>query len=379
MYIHSFMVIERLIERLSYERNVENNLRTWRNIKKKSKWPIIGIIGATLLSTSLYTVKPDSMGVVRRFGEFNRSTRPGLHLKMPYGIEKVKKVPVTKIQKEEFGFRTLKSGVDSEYLGISELEKGTAKESDLIDFVKDVGLDPEGNREALYKQGWDILKAEYLMLTGDLNMADVEWVVQYQIKDPVAYSFNIRDPTETIRDASQAVMRRIIGNGSVDEAITIGRIETEGATKQELQDLLDEYQTGIHVVTVKLQSTNPPLKVRPAFNMVNESMQQKEQKINEAMQEYNRVIPKAKGEAKREIETAKGYAIARVNEATGDVDKFLEVLKEYKKAPEITEQRLYLETMTRVLPNITEKTIVDDKGLESGFYRMFNLDMKGEK
>ncbi|MEK6857472.1 MAG: FtsH protease activity modulator HflK, partial [Nanoarchaeota archaeon] len=215
---------------------------------------------------------------------------------------------------------------------------------------------------------------EYLMLTGDLNMADVEWIVQYDIKDPVAYLFNVKEPRNTIGDASQAVMRQLIGNGSIDEAITIGRIENEIGAKEGLQILLAQYNSGVRVGAVKLQSSNPPKRVREAFNEVNKSMQQKEEKINNAMQQYNQEVPRAKGEAQREIEEAEGYALERVNEANGNAEKFLKILEEYKKAPEITRQRLYLETMSELLPKIKDKIIVDDKGLSSGFYRMFNLD-----
>ena len=216
------------------------------------------------------------------------------------------------------------------------------------------------------------------MLTGDLNMVDIELIVQYQISDPVSYLFNLEHPLQTLRDASQAVTRRVMGNGSVDEAITIGRIENEAMIQRELQRLLDDYETGIHIVTAKLQSTNAPLRVRPAFNLVNESVQTKEKTINQAKEEYNKIIPKARGEAQRQIQTAEGYKIERVNRSQGDVSKFLRVLGEYSEAPRITEQRMYLETMSRVLPKL-DLTVVDDKGLESGFYRMFNLSGIKEK
>lgn len=371
------MVIEEIIGQTNNEEEAKKLIQQWRGIKKLSEKLLLGIFGATVLLTSFYTVPADSMGVVRRFGAYARTTEPGLHVKIPLWVESADKVPVKKVQKEEFGFRTLKAGVDTQFLNRNNVDQ--ASMDDLIKFVRDNEKIPSGNSGELREQVRSILNSEYLMLTGDLNIADVSWLVQYQIKDPVAYLFNIQEPGRTIRDSSQAVMREIIGNGSIDEAITIGRIENENSAKEKLQQLLDDYDTGIHVVAVKLQSSNPPERVRPAFNKVNESMQQKEQKINNARQEYNTIIPRAIGETQREIENAQGYAIERVNEAQGDVQKFLKLLEEYKKAPDITKQRLYLETMAKLLPKIKDKTIVEDKGLESGFYRMFNLDMKGGK
>jgi membrane protease subunit HflK len=220
----------------------------------------------------------------------------------------------------------------------------------------------------------DLLRREYIMLTGDLNIVDVEWIVQYKIKNPRQYLFNIRDARQTIRDCSQAVMRQLVGNGSVDEAITIGRMEYEASGKEMLQSLLDNYETGIHIVTVKMQSSNPPQRVRPAFNEVNKALQQKEQRINEAMKQYNEVVPKTRGEALRMIETAKGYAAERVNEAQGDVNKFEKILTEYQKAPTITRQRLYLETMGKVLPQIPEKWIIEQGGADGGILMKLDLD-----
>ncbi|MHC5077160.1 MAG: FtsH protease activity modulator HflK, partial [Planctomycetota bacterium] len=226
----------------------------------------------------------------------------------------------------------------------------------------------------LAKRAGEILTGEYIMLTGDLNIADVEWIVQYKIKDAQQFLFNIRNARQTIRDASQAVMRQLIGNGSVDEAITIGRIEYEVQGKEMLQDLLDKYLTGIHIVTVKLQSSNPPAKVRPAFNEVNKALQQKEQRINEAMKDYNTAIPRTRGEAKRVVEAAKGYAAERVNRSQGDVTKFEKILLEYQKAPTITRQRMYFETMSRLLPKIPEKWIIEQGGADGGILLKLGLD-----
>ena len=336
------------------------------------------IVAAVGLITSVYTVPADSAGVVKRFGRYSRATGPGIHLKMPYWIETATAVPVTKVQKEEFGFRTLQAGVDSLYLGAEEIDTRRSNTEDLVRLIRESGeRASRGGVLQLAEQAKEILRGEYVMLTGDLNITDVEWIVQYQIKDARSYLFNIREPRQTIRDASQAVMRQLIGNGSVDEAITIGRIEYEAAAEESLQKLLDEYETGIHIVAVKLQSSNPPQKVRPAFNEVNMALQQKEQRINEAMKTYNEAVPKTTGEAKKLIESARGYAAERVNRALGDVAKFEKIYEQYSKAPDITKQRMYLETMSKLLPLIPEKWIIEQGGAEGGI--LMKLDLESQK
>ncbi len=348
---------------------------------KITKWiwtAVIVILIVVGVKTSIYTIPTDSAGVVRRFGKYNRTTEPGIHLMLPFWIETAVDVPVKKVQKEEFGFRTLQAGIDSRYLGVQEIDTGRLDPDDLITLIKESGerVSRSPSRQ-LAAKAKEILKGEYIMLTGDLNITDVEWIVQYKIKEARNYLFNIRAPRHTIRDASQAVMRQLIGNGSVDEAITIGRIEYEISAKEALQALLDEYETGIHIVTVKLQSSNPPQRVRPAFNEVNKAQQQKEQRVNEAMKAYNETIPKTRGEAKRLIETAKGYAAERVNRAEGDIAKFEKILEEYKKAPDITKQRMYLETMTKLLPQISEKWIIEQGGADGGI--LMKLDLESQK
>ena len=345
---------------------------------KITRWigiAFVAIVVAVGVKTSIYTIPTDSAGVVRRFGEYNRTTEPGIHLMLPFWVETAVDVPVKKVQKEEFGFRTLKAGVDSRYLGVEEIDSGRFGSDDLITLIRESGerASRSGARQ-LAAQAKEILEGEYVMLTGDLNITDVEWIVQYKIKDARSYLFNIRAPGQTIRDASQAVMRQLVGNGSVDEVITIGRIEYEIAAKEALQALLDGYETGIHIVTVKLQSSNPPQKVRPAFNEVNKSLQQKEQRVNEAMKAYNETIPKTKGEAEKLIETAKGYAAERVNRALGDIAKFEKVYEEYVKAPDITKQRMYLETMTKLLPQISEKWIIEQGGADGGILMKLDLE-----
>lgn len=335
----------------------------------KVKWILIAafiLLGIYVVAGSIYTVPTDSAGVVQQFGKYNRTTAPGIHLKLPFGMETATMVPVQKVQKEEFGFRTLTAGVDSDYLDADDFNSGRVSQRALRDLFRRSGERGPVNQE--------MLQREYIMLTGDLNIIDVQWIVQYKVKDAKKYLFNVRDPAYTIRDASQGVMRKLIGNGSVDEALTIGRIDNENNAKLQLQDLLDEYETGIQVVTVKMQSSNPPQRVRPAFNEVNKALQQKEQRINEARKAYNEALPMAKGDAQKLVESAKGYAAERVNRAEGDVAKFDKVLAEYLKAPEITKRRMYLETMSHVLPRIQDKWIIEQGGADGGILMKLNLD-----
>lgn len=349
----------------------------WRKIKSIIYASTAGLALAIGGYTSLYTVPADSMGVVQRFGKFARVAEPGIHMKWPYGIEEVGDVPVRRVQKEEFGFRTLRAGVDTQFLSVDEIEVGKIERNDLEKLIIDGEETVTQKISEIPKQAGKVLQNEYLMLTGDLNMADVEWIIQYTIKDPAAYKFNIREPRRTLRDLSQSVMRTIIGNGSVDEAITIGRIDYQNEAKVQLQKLLDLYDTGIHMVAVQLQSSNPPRRVRPAFNGVNESMQKKERRINEAVGDYNEAVPKAMGEAERIVKKAEGYAIERVNKAQGDVAKFDKMREEYLKAPEITRQRMYFEAIQDLLPGIPEKWIIEQKGAEGGILQ--KLDLNGRE
>lgn len=283
---------------------------------------VLGIVVLISLSTSFYTVEADEIAVVLLFGKSVRKTEPGLHFKLPFGIEKAHKVQVRKVFKEEFGFRTLKAGIRTEY--------------DPRDF-----------------------STESLLLTADLSIADVEWVVQYKIKDPEQYLFSVRNPKFALRDLSEAVMSRVIGDRTVTEVLTVGRIEIATEVEQHLQTLLDLYETGLDVATVTLQDVNPPDKVKPSYNAVNEAKQEKDRLINEAWRDYNQSIPKSKGLASQQISEAQGYALKRVNEAQGDADKFNSIRAEYQKAKEVTRQRLYLETMQEILPKIKEIYVID--------------------
>ncbi len=285
---------------------------------------IAGVIILILVASSVYQISPEEIGVILRFGKFVRTTEPGLHFKIPL-VETLDKVPVQRQLKMEFGFRTVSPGIRTEYR-----------------------VTPQSLREAV-------------MLTGDLNVAVVEWIVQYKIKDAYNYLFKIRDVDSTFRYMNEAVVRKVVGDNSVDEVITVGRARIENEAKGELQTLCDLYEIGIEVNQLKLQDVNPPDPVKPSFNEVNEALQEKERKINEAYSEYNKEIPKAKGEAEQMIRGAEGYAMERVNKAQGDADRFKNIYREYARAPLVTRKRLYLETIMEILPKISKKIIFDEK------------------
>jgi membrane protease subunit HflK len=322
---------------LDFEKDsIEDYLRRIPH-RKKGSILIIGacaIIIIIFLATTFYSVGTESVGVIQRFGRYVRTTQPGLHLKLPFGIEKVTKVPVTRILSQEFGFRTAKPGI----------------------------------RTIRSKQA---LLDESLMLTGDLNVVVVDWIVQYKVKDPRAYLFNVRHVSETIRDVSESAMRQVVGDRSVDGVLTIERIQVGDEAAQKMQEILDSYEAGIHIVTVKLQDVNPPDPVKPAFNSVNEAKQEKEQTINEAMKEYNTIIPKSRGEAERTVKEAEGYAIDRVNRAEGDASRFVNLWRQYSKAKDVTRRRIYMETMAKVFPKVERKYIVDES--EQGVLRLLPL------
>ncbi|MFQ5706280.1 MAG: FtsH protease activity modulator HflK [bacterium] len=289
---------------------------------------VVGVLALILLLTGLYTVDADEVGVIQRFGKYVRTTEPGLHFKIPFGVETVTKPKIQRNFKEEFGFRTAQAGVRTQY---------SARD----------------------------YSGESLMLTGDLNSAVVEWIVQYKIKNPKKYLFHVRNVRETLRDVSESVMRLVVGDHSVDEVIVLSRQDIEVEAQKLTQQLLDEFDTGISVQNIKLQDVNPPKPVQAAFNEVNEARQEKERITNEALKAYNAVIPQAKGEAERTIRKAEGYATNRVNRAKGDADKFVAIWREYNKARDVTRRRIYLETMLEILPKIDNTYIVDEeqKGL----------------
>jgi len=287
------------------------------------KLGILGLVILIVLFSSFYQISPEEMGVILRFGKFVRTTDPGLHLKLP-GIEQLMKVPVQRQLKLEFGFRTVKSGITTQYMTNQDTKK------------------------------------EARMLTGDLNVADVEWIVQFKIKDAYNYLFKLRDPDSTFRYMNEAVVRKIVGDNSVDEVITFGRARIAMEAKEELQQLCDLYEIGIEVNQLIFQDVNPPEPVKPSFNEVNESLQEKETKINDAYAEYNQEIPRAQGEAEQMIRAAEGYATERVNNAQGDANRFKAIYLEYARAPLVTRKRLYLEAINEILPKMNKKIIFDE-------------------
>jgi membrane protease subunit HflK len=287
---------------------------------------IAGVVAVILLIalgwTSCYTVQAESEGVVLRFGKFLKTVEPGLQFKLPFGIDQVTVLPTRRQLKLEFGF------VTPGYTNVDQ-----------------PATDVEEERS---------------MVTGDLNAALVEWVVQYRIDDPKQYLFDVRNPGQTLRDLSEAAMREVIGDRTVDEVITIGRQDIEISALARMQELAKRYKLGVRVDQVQLKNVNPPAEVQASFNEVNKAQQDRENAINIANGDYNEAVPKAKGQADQTIRGAEGYRFKRVNEAQGDVASFNAMLQQYIKAPEITRTRLYLETMGDVLPATGEKIIIDD-------------------
>ena len=267
---------------------------------------------------TFYQVAQDEVGVVLRFGHFARTSNPGLRLKLPL-IEGVTKVPVQRQLRQEFGFRTDTGG-------------GRAKGS---------------------------FSDESTMLTGDLNVVVVEWIVQYRVDQPYAYLYKVRDTDGLFSDMTEAVMRQVVGDRTVTEVVTVGRQEIEAAVQKQLQELVSQYEMGIRVQQVVLQEVNPPPPVKPSWEQVNQAQQQRDRLINEARTEYNKVIPRAYGEAEQVVLSAEGYSVDRVNRAEGDASRFRQITEAYAKAPEVTRRRLYLETMGRVLPKVGGKVVID--------------------
>lgn len=307
---------------------------------KLVKLGIGAVVIIILLASSFYQIAPEEMGVILRLGKFARTTDPGLHLRLPLGIEKLRKVPVQRQLKMEFGFRTTRPGIRTEYR-----------------------VTNESAREAV-------------MLTGDLNVVVAEWIVQYKIKDAYNYLFKVRDVASTFRYMNEAVVRKVVGDSSVDEVLTFGRARIALEAKEELQTLCDSYEIGIEVNQLIFQNVDPPDPVKPSFNEVNNSQQERERKINEAWSEYNQVIPKAAGEAEQVIRGAEGYATARVNNALGDANRFKNIYREYARAPLVTRKRLYLEAINEIMPKIEKKIIFD--ATQKNILPLLNLG-QGEK
>jgi membrane protease subunit HflK len=298
-------------------------------LHKVRRWLPLFAAGLVLLLlvlgglTMIYTVQPEEQAVVKRFGAVIKTTAPGLHFKLPFGIDRVQHVATARVLKEEFGFRTAAAGQPTRYV-----------QSDFPD--------------------------ESLMLSGDLNIIDVEWVVQYRIADPIQFLYNMREPTRTLRDISESVMRRVVGNHVGSEVLTTARVKIANIAATEIQAAMELYKTGIHVVTVELQNVVPPTAVQPAFNSVNEARQEQERMINEATKQANEAIPRARGEANRIIAEAQGYAAERTNKALGEAARFRAILAEYQAAPEVTRRHMYLETLTEILPQLGSVVVIHE-------------------
>jgi membrane protease subunit HflK len=275
--------------------------------------------------TSIYTVQPEEQAVVKRFGSVFAISDPGLHLKLPFGIDAVQLVATERVLKEEFGFRT------------EATSSAAASRFAAAQF-------PD----------------ESLMLTGDLNIIQVEWVVQYRIGDPVKYLYSMREPVRTLRDLAESVMRRVVGNRIGSDVLTIGRVEIANTAREEIQSAMDQYDNGIRIITVELQDVVPPARVQPAFNEVNEARQELERMINDATRQANEAIPRAEGTAKRINSEAEGYATERVNRALGESGRFSAVLMEYRSVPAVTRSRLYLEALNDALPRIGSVVVVQE-------------------
>jgi len=299
---------------------------------------VIAIFVIWIVFSCYATVPAESVGVLLRFGKFTDIVQPGLVFKLPLGIDQVVDVQVQRQLKLEFGFAT---------------EGATNSDQ------------PANEPEA-----------EESMVTGDLNMALVEWVVQYRIADPKQYLFDVRSPGQTLRDASESAMREVVGDRTVDEVLTIGRQEIENETLLRLQELSRRYGLGINVMQVQLRDVHPPRAVQASFNEVNQAQQEKEQMINVANGEYNKIVPKARGEAGQKVLAAEGYALGRINQAQGDADRFNALLTEYAKAPEVTRERMFLETMVEVLPQFERKVIIDESATQ--LLPLLNLDAKAK-
>lgn len=301
---------------------------------------ILVVVAISTVADFFFQVNAESVGVVTRFGTFNRTVDPGLHLKFPF-VEEVHIVETERQHKEEFGFRTVGSkGGQSEWVSEPYIE-------------------------------------ESLMLTGDLNVIEVAWAVQYRITDPYNYLFRVRNVKNTLRYMSEAVMREIIGDRTVNEALTSGRVEIALANQEKLQELCKQYEIGLTIDQVILLDITPPDAVKPSFNLVNQAQQEKEKLINQARAEYNAEVPRAAGEAEQTIQQARGYAVSRINRAEGEASRFKALVEEYRKAPVITRQRIYLESMGEVLPKIGQRVLTDQNG--PGMVPLMNFSQQGGK
>jgi len=284
----------------------------------------LGLLILALLAglNSYYTVEPQETAVVKRFGEFSHTNTAGLHFKIPLGVDQVHKVVTGRVLQREYGYRTLQADT----------------------------------RNRMAARGYE---DESIMLSGDLNVVDFQWTVQYKIEDPVDYLFKVHDVEGTLDDISESVIRRIVGNRYADEILTVGRASIAERAREEIQSIMDQYQAGLRIVTVQLQNVNPPDPVKGAFNEVNESQQEKERMINEAQEVYNQRIPRAQGEARQTIAQAEGYATERVNRAQGEVQLFRQILEAYEQSPDVTRRRMYIEAFESLSKNFEHLYVID--------------------
>jgi len=314
------------------------DMERWRRRAAGSRRLVLlgagGLALLLLLFSTFYQVQPEEVGVVLRLGRFVRTSDPGLRMKIPL-VEEVEKVQVQRQLKQEFGFRTDQPGVRTTF-------------SD-ADFA-----------------------SEYRMLTGDLNVADVEWIVQYRVADPYQYLFRVRNLTDTFRAMNEAVMREVVGDRTITEVLTVGRQAIEARVEERLRELSQQYEMGITIEQVVLQDVNPPDPVKPSWDQVNQAQQQRDRMINTARAEYNQVIPRARGEAQQTVLEAEGYALNRVNRASGESTRFEAVQAAYRRAPDVTRRRLYLETMERVIPATGGRLFVDENA--NGIVPLLPLD-----
>jgi modulator of FtsH protease HflK len=304
---------------------------------RTARWALAALLVVLVAATSYAQVEPDEVGVILRLGRFTETVEPGPHFRLPFGVDQIIKVPVQRQLKAEFGFRTDKAAERTTY----------------------AATDRDMTREAI-------------MLTGDLNVAVVDWIVQYKIADPYKYLFKVKNVEPMLRDIAEASMRAVVGDHSVNEVLTTGRQKVADEAKLALQALADRYETGVDIQQVVLQDVNPPDPVKPSFNAVNEAIQEKERAINEAYAELNRVVPRAKGEAQETLQAAAGYAIDRVNRARGEADRFSSIRAEYAKAPDVTRRRLYLETVKQVLAKAGAKVVSDES--QKGVTPLLHMD-----
>lgn len=318
---------------------MDDLLKSMKNLKIPGGPILIVVLILIFLAfTSFYTVALDEVGVVQRFGRYIRTSQPGLNFKLPMGIEKVTNVKVEHVYKEEFGFHTSRGAERTRFTS-----------------------DSDNTSVAL-------------MLTGDLNVAVVPWIIQYRIKDPYNFLFRVRDVRQLLRDLSESAMRLVVGDRSINEVIS-KREEIASEARTVLQAELDHAETGIQITTIEMKKTNVPEPVQPSFNEVNQAVQEKEQMIYQAKEDYNKAIPAAEGEAQRTIKAAEGFALDRINRAKGDTDRFMSVYAEYSKAQDVTKRRLYLEMLKELFPKLGKTYIFDSE--QKNILPLLNLENKG--